>query len=106
MTLNVDFTSNKRILNIVPKKTLKGRDKKTDQDQISSIRKKELDAALVRIMKSNRRMDFSDLAKEVRKVIEHFPPSDRQLRQVLDDLIQREYLERDDDKMNIYIYKA
>jgi len=78
MSLNLEFTSKNRVLNIVPKKTLKGRDKKADQDQISSIRKKELDAALVRIMKSNRRMEFADLAKEVRKVIEHFPPSDRQ----------------------------
>jgi len=42
MSLNLEFTSKNRVLNIVPKKTLKGKDKKADQDQISSIRKKRV----------------------------------------------------------------
>jgi len=54
-SLNVDFKSKNRVLNIVPKKSLKGRDRKGDQDAINSNRKIVIEAATVRIMKSNKR---------------------------------------------------
>ena len=105
-TLNMDFKSKNRVLNLVMKKTLKGRDKNTDQKEILENRKIVIEAVSVRIMKSKKMSDFQELLTEVRKVVEHFPPSDRQMRSILDDLIRREFLERDAKNFNMYIYKA
>lgn len=105
-SINIDFQSKSRMLMLLPKKTLKGRDKKADNDSIQDNRKNVIEAAIVRIMKSNKKLEFMGLANEVRKICEHFPPADRALRQMLDDLIKREYLERDSANMNMYIYKA
>lgn len=105
-TINVKFVNKNRKMNLVGKKNLQNRDKAKDQSEINDMRKYQVEAAIVRIMKSNKKLLYEQLSVEVRKVIEQFAPADRQLRMIVDDLIKREYLERDAADRNQLYYKA
>ena len=56
-------------------------------------------------MKSKKKAKFNEVATDVRKILENFfQPPDKMLRIMIDDLIKREFLERDEDDMNTYKY--
>lgn len=104
--INDKFINKNRKMNLIGKKNLQNRDKVKDQSEINDMRKYQVEAAIVRIMKSNKKLLYEQLSLEVRKVIESFSPADRQLRMIVDDLIKREYLERDQANRNQLYYKA
>jgi hypothetical protein len=105
--INTKFSSKNRKINLIDKKTLKGRDSKEDAKKIDDNKKISIEAATVRIMKSKKVAKFNELATDVRKILQDFfQPPDGMLRLIIEDLIKREYLERDDDDMNLFRYKA
>ena len=105
--INTKFKSKNRKLNLINRKTLKNRNAKADKKAINDIKKVSIEAAVVRIMKSKKVAKFNVLAADVRKVLQdYFQPSDSLLRRMIEDLIKREYLERDEDEMNLFRYKA
>lgn len=56
-------------------------------------------------MKSKKQAKFNEVAMDVRKILENFfQPPDKMLRIMIDDLIKRDYLMRDEDDMNVYKY--
>jgi cullin-4 len=66
-----------------------------------------LDAAIVRIMKSKRRLHYEELkAAVIVEVKAHFVPEVALIKKRISDLVEQEYMERDDDDMNMYTYCA
>ena len=74
-----------------------------DQDLVQQ-RGFELDAAIVRIMKSRKRLSHADLIGEVMAQIRNFVPQNRIIRTRIEGLIEREYLQRDESDNKFYIY--
>jgi len=65
------------------------------------------EAALVRILKSRKRLEHSQLVGEVmRQLGAKFPVEPAFIKKRIEALIERDYMERDPDNRRIYIYKA
>lgn len=76
--------------------------KKVDDD-----RKLIIDAAIVRIMKSRKRLDHQSLLMETtRHLSTKFMPDALMIKKRIEGLIDREYLERDKDDKKFYKYLA
>lgn len=66
-----------------------------------------VDAAIVRIMKSRQSLKHQQLVLEVNQQLQKmFKPEIRLIKKRIDDLIAREYLERDKDDPNTFKYVA
>lgn len=95
-----------------------GRDRvlgKTEQEEeslevqanITEGRKIEVNAAIVRIMKSRQTITHNDLLAELIKQLRNrFQPLTLLIKQRIEDLIEKEYLKRDDDDKTVYHYVA
>lgn len=107
LTLNMEFQSKDRKINFIVRKSNKGKSTEGDKEKIDAERRVKIESKIVSIMKSKKRLRFQELAAEVRKLLEDFfQPPDSLLRVTIDDLIKREFLERDENEMNVYLYKA
>lgn len=91
----------------------KSKKSQTDQEQeeiennINEGRKHEINAAIVRILKSRRSIGHTDLVTEViRQLQNRFSPNNSLIKTHLEDLIDKEYLKRDDANRNLYHYIA
>mmetsp|Transcript_81622 Transcript_81622/g.210149 ORF Transcript_81622/g.210149 Transcript_81622/m.210149 type:complete len:755 (-) Transcript_81622:486-2750(-) len=67
-------------------------------------RKHVIDAAIVRVMKSRKKLDHLNLLEEVFRQCTLFKPQPSQIKVQIEHLIDREFLKRDGDKRNVYIY--
>uniref|UniRef100_A0A7S1WGP7 Cullin family profile domain-containing protein n=1 Tax=Alexandrium catenella TaxID=2925 RepID=A0A7S1WGP7_ALECA len=67
-------------------------------------RKHVIDAAIVRIMKSRKKLDHNSLLEEVFRQCTLFKPQPSQIKLQVEHLIQREFLKRDAEKRSVYIY--
>ena len=77
-------------------------DEQTDQD-----RSKVLQAAIVRLMKARKKLRFQDIVVETTKLVrERFEPAMRQIRREVEGLVERDYLERDEDDPHLLRYLA
>jgi hypothetical protein len=65
-----------------------------------------VDAALVRVMKARKKMNYNDLRLEIVTLMRTFKPDDALIKKRIDSLIERDYLEKDKDDENQIIYKA
>jgi cullin-4 len=66
-----------------------------------------LDAAIVRIMKARRKLHYEALkAAVVDAVKSHFVPDVALIKKRITDLVEQEYMERDEEDMNVYTYVA
>lgn len=72
---------------------------------VSEARNHQMDACLVRIMKSRKRMDHNQLVSEVLAQLQ-FKPLIPDLKKRIEALIEREYLERDSSDTRMYQYLA
>lgn len=72
-------------------------------ENVASERHHVVDAALVRIMKTRKSMSHQELMAEVLKQIHTFRPTVRHVKRRIEDLISREYLERDEDGTYTYL---
>lgn len=77
------------------------------KQDVSEGRKIEVNAAIVRIMKSRRSLKHNELIEElVKQLINRFQPPMILVKQQITDLIEKEYLKRDDDNKSVYHYLA
>jgi cullin-4 len=72
-------------------------------EKVLSERAYIIDAAIVRIMKSRRKLQFKDLLNEVFTNI-RFDVSTADVKKRIDTLIEREFISRDEDDKNIFHY--
>jgi len=79
-------------------------------DMPSSVeedRKHLTEAVIVRIMKSRKTMEHNPLIVEVTKHLQNrFAPTPQLIKQRIEKLIEREYLERDQEDWKVYRYLA
>ncbi|KAL6627867.1 hypothetical protein ACP70R_031593 [Stipagrostis hirtigluma subsp. patula] len=82
-------------------------EKKKVIDDVNKDRRFAIDASLVRIMKSRKIMTHQHLVAEcVEQLSRMFKPDIKLIKRRIEDLITREYLERDKDAANSYRYLA
>jgi len=80
---------------------------KRTQTHIEGDRKHYLDAAIVRIMKAKKELSYEQLKNEVVDAVKsHFVPEVSVIKQRIALLVEQEYLRRDEDDMNLYVYVA
>jgi len=76
--------------------------KKVDED-----RKHEIEACIVRIMKSRKQLNHNQLVTEVvEQLNKRFQPSPLIIKKRIEGLIEREYMKRSDNDRKLYIYLA
>ena len=77
---------------------------------IQKSRDHEIDAAIVRIMKARKSVKYQILVSEVIRLIEdvskRFRPQPSQIKMRLEDLVDKEYIRRDDDDHEVFVYVA
>ena len=76
--------------------------KKVEED-----RKHEIEACIVRIMKSRKQLDHNQLVTEVvAQLSKRFQPSPVVIKKRIEGLIEREYIKRSDSDRKVYVYLA
>lgn len=103
LEVNAQFTSEKVkvVVGLIKK------DEKAAETAVAEApveRKHVVDAAIVRIMKSRKRLEHNNLLEEVFRQCTMFKPQPQQIKVQIELLIDREFLKRDPEKRNIYIY--
>ena len=74
---------------------------------IEADRKQELDAAIVRIMKAKKKLTFEQIKAEVIVAVKkRFVPEIKHIKQRMDYLVENEYLERDEEVKDAFVYLA
>eukprot|EP00316_Scyphosphaera_apsteinii_P011384 CAMPEP_0119338308 /NCGR_PEP_ID=MMETSP1333-20130426/95746_1 /TAXON_ID=418940 /ORGANISM="Scyphosphaera apsteinii, Strain RCC1455" /LENGTH=698 /DNA_ID=CAMNT_0007349543 /DNA_START=233 /DNA_END=2329 /DNA_ORIENTATION=- len=82
-------------------------EKDSTRATVDEDRKHAIEAAIVRIMKTRKSLDHQKLVLEAStQLMRHFKPDPKQIKKRIEDLIHREYLERDSNNANLYKYLA
>lgn len=82
-------------------------ERKETTEKVEEERKNQVEACIVRVMKDRKTMTHNELVNEViRQVSSRFQPSPLLVKQRIESLIDREYLERSESSMNVYNYQA
>ena len=82
-------------------------DKKKVEADVDKDRRYAIDAAIVRTMKSRKVLPHQQLVLEfVQQLTKMFKPDFKIIKKRIEDLISREYLERDKDNPNVFKYMA
>ena len=75
--------------------------------QVEEDRKPQIEAAIVRIMKSRRILDHNSIVTEVtRQLAPRFLPNPAVIKKRIESLLEREFLERDATDRKLYRYLA
>jgi cullin 3 len=75
--------------------------------RVEDDRKLVIEATIVRVMKSRKRLEHNNLVAEVTAQLSaRFRPQPQVIKQRIEGLIDREFLDRCDDDRRIYVYKA
>jgi len=111
LEVNQAFKNNLIKLNLIPKATHKKKDpnqesevQKKAKEEIKNERSTILDAMIVRIMKARKKERHNELVTQVIKEVALFKPQPTMIKQSVERLIEKEYLERDDNDRQVYIY--
>ncbi|XP_007009824.2 PREDICTED: cullin-1 [Theobroma cacao] len=76
-------------------------------DDVGKQRRYAIDAAIVRVMKSRKVLGYQQLVSEcVEQLSRMFKPDIKAIKKQIEDLITREYLERDKENANMFKYLA
>eukprot|EP01135_Chromosphaera_perkinsii_P007936 Nk52_evm8s1073 gene=Nk52_evmTU8s1073 len=77
------------------------------RSKVDDDRKYQIEACIVRIMKSRKKMEHSNLVAETTRQLSHrFPPNPLVIKKRIEILIEREYLERSMEDRRVYNYLA
>jgi len=81
-------------------------EQEADKKAIEQLRRHQMDAAIVRIMKARKTARHADLVQEVvRQLQVRFMPKPTDIKKRIANLIEMEYLERDEGDRTLYHYK-
>uniref|UniRef100_A0A3P9MC67 Cullin-3 n=1 Tax=Oryzias latipes TaxID=8090 RepID=A0A3P9MC67_ORYLA len=109
-TVNDQFTSKLhrvKIQTVVAKQGESDPERKETRQKVDDDRKHEIEAAIVRIMKSRKKMQHNVLVAEVTQQLRaRFLPSPVVIKKRIEGLIEREYLARTPEDRKVYTYVA
>ena len=101
-TVNDEFTSQLRKITVpVPIVETVYAKNRVEQDRSHAI-----EAAIVRIMKNRKILEHEKLIEEVRQHLMNFTPAIAQIQSKIDNMIEREYLAREEKDEKVYKYLA
>ena len=106
-TVNASFSAplhKIRIPVILPKQVIVTEDKET-RERVFQDRQYQVDAAIVRVMKTHGTIEFRKLTTEVFEQL-RFPIESSDLKKRIESLMEREYIKRDDEQSDKYQYIA
>lgn len=107
ISVNKQFQSKKKRIRIPLTSTVSAADRSKNLAEVAENRKHAIEASIVRIMKSRKTLEHTQLIAEVSaQLMQHFRPDPRSIKTRIEDLIAREYLERHPSKQNAYNYLA
>ncbi|ETW83078.1 hypothetical protein HETIRDRAFT_474227 [Heterobasidion irregulare TC 32-1] len=107
-SFNQDFSSplQKIKISTVASRVESGEERKETHDRVEEERRHQIEACIVRIMKDRKHMTHIDLVNEAtRQLATRFQPNPLNIKKRIEGLIEREYLERCDDRKS-YNYLA
>lgn len=82
-------------------------EKQETRQRVEEDRKPQIEAAIVRIMKSRKQLDHNNLIAEVTKQLQsRFLANPTEVKKRIESLIERDFLERDDNDRKMYRYLA
>uniref|UniRef100_H2XUY6 Cullin neddylation domain-containing protein n=2 Tax=Ciona intestinalis TaxID=7719 RepID=H2XUY6_CIOIN len=109
-TVNDNFSSKLhrvKIQTVAQKQGESDPERKETRTKVQEDRRHEIEAAIVRIMKSRKEMQHNLLIAEVTSQLKHrFLPSPVIIKRRIESLIEREYLSRSNTDRKVYIYVA
>ena len=77
------------------------------RQRVEVDRRPQIEAAIMRIMKSSKCLDHNNLVAEVTKQLQSlFSPNPSEIKKRIESLIEREYLERDESDRRLFRYLA
>jgi len=105
---NVGFTDRARRIKVpMIAAKITQEEKDSTRQTVDEDRKHAIEAAIVRIMKTRKSLEHQKLILEAStQLMRHFKPDPKQIKKRIEDLIAREYLERDTSNPNLYKYLA
>lgn len=109
MTINVAFKSNmyRNKVQVLNSKTQKETDNKKVQGKVEDDRRYAIEAAVIKVMKAHRKIDYNRLMEEtVRMLSTRFTPEPQQIKVRTESLIERGYIERSEEDKRIFKYVA
>jgi len=110
-TVNESFTSQLHRVKIQQTSSGKTGEAEPDRNEtrrkVDEDRKHEIEACVVRIMKSRKTLNHNQLVTEVvEQLAKRFQPSPVVIKKRIEGLIEREYLKRSDNDRKVYVYLA
>lgn len=108
ISLYEEFRHKKLRINAnVPLRIETKREEESINRTIDNERRYEIEAAIVRVMKTRKTLKHNELLTEVVELLKRwFKPSFPAIKKRIEDLIDRKYLERSPDHKDVYIYLA
>jgi len=108
--VNEQFTSNLHRVKIQQASARQGEtepERNETKRKVDEDRKHEIEACIVRIMKSRKQLNHNQLVTEVvEQLIKRFQPSPVIIKKRIEGLIEREYIKRADHDRKLYVYLA
>lgn len=108
-SVNADFSSrNRRLkLQVISARKENEREKSATKSKIDDDRRPVIDTVIVRIMKHRKVLEHNKLIMEVTQMlVSRFEPNPQDIKKRIESLVEREFLERQQDKRQIYQYVA
>jgi cullin 1 len=104
ISVNDEFTVPHRRIKIPPPTA--GTDETHNKSKVEEDRSFSIEAAIVRVMKTRKVLTHQQLIAEVVSQLTIFKPTPKSIKQRIENLIEREFLERDPENINLYKYLA
>lgn len=96
---------NRRRVNMIGRLQLTQAGCEEESLAIVQLRQLRAQEAVVRVMKSRKRLTFSEVYQQVICLLkDQFIPSKRMLKEVIEWLIERRYIERDSRELDTFVY--
>ena len=109
-TVNENFTSHLFRVKIQQASARQGEaepERNETRRKVDEDRKHEIEACIVRIMKSRKQLNHNQLVTEVvEQLNKRFQPSPAIIKKRIENLIEREYIKRSDNDRKVYVYLA
>ncbi|PPQ69073.1 hypothetical protein CVT26_003548 [Gymnopilus dilepis] len=108
-SFNADFTAPTKKIKVptISSKVESTEERKETRDRIEEERKHLMEACIVRVMKSRKKMTHNDLVNEVtQQLTNKFLPEPLMIKKRIEHLIEREFLERSEEDRRTYRYLA
>ena len=109
MQVNLEFRSNmyRNKIQVLNSKAKKETDTKKVQGKVEDDRRYAIEAAMIKVMKARRKTDYQNLLTETTRLLApRFNPEPQQIKQRLESLIERGYIERSEEDKRVFKYVA